>query len=254
MNIYFKNKLIWLTGASSGIGQALAKTLCRRGGKLIISGRNTTALAALQVEFPAQIVLILPFDITDQMATLQAAKKIEQQFGHLDIAIFNAGASQHISSHTFDSAVFKTMMDVNYYSLVYGVEAALPLLQQSKTPQLVGMSSMASYTGLPSGIPYTAAKAAARNFLQGLAVEWYPKIPVSIICPGFVKTPLTNKNKFKMPGIISAEKAAEIIANGIAKKTGEIHFPKHLSLVFKCVCGLPANLKTWLLAKANPKR
>lgn len=246
---YFHDKLIWLTGASSGIGAALVHELAKAGGRLIISGRNREALQTLQQNYPNHIMLILPFDVTDRAATLAAASQIQQQYGHLDIAIFNAGSSQHTSSKHFDTTPYLRMMEINYYSMIYGVEAALPLLRQSKCPQLVGMASIASYTGLPGGSPYTAAKAAARNFLQAMAVELYPTIPVSIICPGFVATPLTAKNKFKMPGIMSAEKAARIIAKGIAKKRGEIHFPHYISLVLKCVAGLPANIKTRLLAR-----
>jgi NADP-dependent 3-hydroxy acid dehydrogenase YdfG len=249
----FQNKLIWLTGASSGIGAALAHELARQGGRLIISGRNSEALQALKQTYPNQILLILPFDITDRAATLAAAVQIQQQFGHVDIAIFNAGASQHTSPKTFEVDAYLRMIEINYYSLIYGVEAVLPLLRQSKCPQLVGMASIASYTGLPGGSPYTAAKAAARNFLQAMAVEFYPQIPVSIICPGFVATPLTAKNKFKMPLLMSSEKAARIIAKGIAKRRGEIHFPKRVSLVLKCIAALPANLKTKLLARTIPK-
>ncbi len=251
--MYFQDKLIWLTGASSGIGFALAKELAKRGGRLIISGRNQEALQRLQQECADQVVMVLPFDITDQAATLVAAAQIQQRFGHLDIAIFNAGASQHTSGNTFEVEPYLNMMQVNYYSMVYGVAAALPLLRQSVCPQLVGMASIASYTGLPGGSPYTAAKAAVRNFLQAMAVELYPTIRVSIICPGFVATPLTAKNKFKMPLIMTPEKAAEIIADGVAKKRGEIHFPKRISLVLKCVASLPANLKTRLLARTIVK-
>lgn len=246
---YFTNKIIWLTGATSGIGYALAKKLLHDGGLLIASGRNEAVLAGLKQQSPKQVLLTLAFDITDKAATLAAAKQIETLGKGLDIAIFNAGASSHASMKTFDSQPYIDMININYFSILYGVEAALPLLRQSATPHLVGMSSIASYTGLPKGAPYCAAKAAARCLMQGLAAELtHENIPVSVICPGFIKTPLTDKNRFPMPFIMPPEKAAGIIAKGLAKHKTEIHFPWQMSLLLKLISSLPAGWVKRLIA------
>lgn len=248
---YFTNKIIWLTGATSGIGYAVCEKLISEGGFIIASGRNKAVLAELKQRYPKQVLLTLAFDITDKAATLAAAKQIEALGKGLDIAIFNAGASSHASMKTFDSQPYINMININYFSILYGVEAALPLLRQSATPHLVGMSSIASYTGLPKGAPYCAAKAAARSLMQGLAAELtHENIPVSVICPGFVKTPLTDKNRFPMPFIMSPEKAARIIAKGLAKHKTEIHFPWQMSLPLKLVSSLPAGWVKQLIARS----
>lgn len=245
---YFSHKTIWITGASSGIGAALARALAAiPNTQLILSGRNVDRLQALQATFSSTVCLILPFDITSRSANHTAVERIKMEVGKLDIAIFNAGASEPVQLAQFDSMVFERMMAVNYYSLVYAIEAALPLLQASTAPHLVGMSSLASYAGMPGAQAYCAAKAAARSFLQGLRCE--VDFPVTTLCPGFVNTPLTQKNTFPMPFLMPAEKAATIILKGIAKQKQELHFPLKLSLPLKLVTSLPNALLTTLVRR-----
>lgn len=241
---------IWITGASSGIGYAVALAAARAGMQVIASGRDSTKLRALQQQ-QANIVLILPFDVTDRSAYGPAVQQIQDKLGGLDIAFFNAGASIHMEVAQFSSAICKQLMDVNYFSLVYGIEAVLPLLRRSRAPQLVGMSSIAAYGGLPQGAAYCASKAAVKTLLEGIRIDLLPEgIPVSIVCPGFVKTPLTDRHQFALPGVISAEKAAKIILKGIARKTHEIHFPKRISLLQKFITSLPSPCFTWIMQKA----
>lgn len=252
----FKNQKIWVTGASSGIGYACVLAFAKQGAStLVISGRNEAKLAELKQKLPNTQVMILPFDVTDKVANLAAAKQIEATLGGIDVVFLNAGASNHFNIKRFDSAIFEEMVKLNYLSLVYGVEAALPLLRKSKQPHLVGMSSIAAYGGLPSAGSYCASKAAARVFLQSVKIDLIPeKIPVSVVCPGFIKTPLTDKNDFPMPFIMGVNKAATIITNGIAKKHGEIHFPKRMSVMLKLMQSLPANWTARLMRMGAPQR
>ncbi|MDO8953868.1 MAG: SDR family NAD(P)-dependent oxidoreductase [Gammaproteobacteria bacterium] len=248
----FNGSRIWITGASSGIGRAVAIELAKRGARLIISGRNKEALFSLQASYPQAIEMVLPFDVTNLNANIAAAQHIKQKFGGIDKVFFNAGASQHMDIENFQSETFVEMMRINYFSLVFGVEAALPLLKASKQPHIIGMSSMAAYHGLPMGEAYSAAKAAARNFLQGLQADLKDQgIKVSIVCPGFVATPLTAKHNFKLPFLLQPEQAAKIIVAGMQKYKAEIAFPKPMIWAAKALNWLPSSLKIVLLARTK---
>jgi len=138
--------------------------------------------------------------------------------------------------------------------MVYAIEAALPLLRQSKAAHIVGMSSTAYYVGLPRSEAYGSSKAAIAHMLNALRISLSSEnIPVSVICPGFVETPLTDKNDFPMPGKITAEEAAVYICKGIAKQAEEIHFPKVFSFIMKVLSALPYFIQTPLLKKMVKK-
>ena len=140
-------------------------------------------------------------------------------------------------------------MALNYYSLIYGVEAVLPLLRKSKAGHLVGMSSVASFLGIPEAEGYCASKAAARIFLEGLRAELYhEKIKVTTICPGFVKTPMISKNDFKMPFLLEADKAAQIIADAIAQQRQELVFPSRMRWILRLLRILPKSWQTRIMA------
>ncbi len=247
MDAYFHKKRVWVTGASAGIGRAVARELAQRGATVIASARNREALNQLTAECLPHAVLALPLDVADQHANLQAAQTIDERCGGLDIALFNAGTCEYVDVATFDSALFERMIRTNFLSMVYGIEAVLPLLRRSPHPHLAGMSSTVAYAGLPRAEAYAASKAAIKNMLEGLRIDLRKeRIPVSIICPGFVNTPLTERNDFPMPFAVSAEEAARRIADGIAAQKEEIHFPKRFSLTFKLFSSLPSPLYTWI--------
>lgn len=235
-------KRIWITGASSGIGKAVAIRLAAAGHTLIISGRNQPLLNELAEQIKATVIA---FEATDKQANLHAAETIKNKFGGLDIAFLNAGICEYVDIKNFDSELFSRVLNNNFMSMVYGIEASLPLLRASLNPHLVGMSSTIGYLGLPRAAAYGASKAAVYNMLQGLRLDLKPEnIPVSIVCPGFVKTPLTEQNTFNMPGMISVEKAAQHIVNGINKQTEEIKFPFAFAMALKFLSVLPSKLCT----------
>jgi NAD(P)-dependent dehydrogenase (short-subunit alcohol dehydrogenase family) len=246
----FTNRRIWITGASTGIGRAVALELAARGATIIASARSHNGLTLLATDSGTGRIHPLPLDVTDRQATLAAAQAIQKQFGGLDIAFFNAGTCEYVDVARFDSAMFERVLQTNFLSMVYGIEAVLPLLRQSKHPHLVGMSSTVAYGGLPRAEAYGASKAAIKHMLESLRIDLRQEhIPVSIVCPGFVKTPLTEKNDFPMPFAVSTERAARSIADGIAAQRHEIHFPKRFSLPFKLLTLLPSRLYTALCSK-----
>ena len=247
-NNHFKDKRVWITGASSGIGQAVALEMAKRGAKVAISARNQPLLHDVADEMGKENTLVVPLDVTIKSQNMSAVKRIEEHWGGLDIAFFNAGTAEYIDIKNFDSDIFERTIKTNFMSMVYGIEAVLPSLRNSTTAQLGGMSSTVSFAGIPRAEAYGASKAAIRNMLQGLRIHLKQEnIDVFTVCPGFVRTPLTDKNDFPMPMRIEVDEAAKIIVNGIAKRTPEIHFPKAFSWTYKLLSFLPSGLYTRLM-------
>jgi short-subunit dehydrogenase len=251
--------VIWVTGASSGIGASLAKELSKNKGlRLIISARGEHNLQSVAAECENPPI-VMPLDVTDKEATVLLAQKIKEQFGRLDIVILNAGDCLYLDIESLDEpidvAIFEKMMNTNFLSTVYGVSATLPLLNNSSQPHLVIMSSSVVYLPLPRAEAYGASKAAVEYFGNTLRIQLAPyKIPVSVIYPGFVKTPLTQKNNFPMPFLISSEESAKRIIRGITNYQAEITFPWPLILLLKTLNLLPIAWQVALLKKTIPKR
>ncbi len=248
---HYRDKVIWITGASSGIGRALTIMLSHLDCELYISSRSIERLreTVSMCADPSKIH-IAEADLTNKQANQDICETIRQHSGRLDIAIFNAGTCEYVDIDNFQSELFERLIQSNYLSMIYGIEASLPLLKQSNNAQLVGMSSTAAYLGLPRSEAYGSTKAAIRNLLRSLKVSLSSKkIDVSVICPGFVKTELTDKNDFSMPCLISAKRASEYILQGIANNKHEIHFPRRFSLTLKLISLLPDAIQFRLLSK-----
>lgn len=240
---------VWVTGASTGIGRAVTIELARRGARVVASARNESALDTLVRECGDR-VQALPLDVTDRQANRWAAEEISRRMGGLDIAFLNAGTCEYVDVASFDSALFERTIRSNFLSMIYGIEAALPLLRQSPAPQLVGMSSTVAYRGLPRSEAYGASKAAIKNLFESLQIDLAREaFRVSVVCPGFVRTPLTDRNDFPMPFRIEADEAARRIVDGIEAGKPEIHFPRRFCLLFKLMTLLPDRLYIRLCAR-----
>lgn len=244
MSYDFRNKVIWLTGASKGIGYELAKYLQSQGARLVLSSRDTSKLN----EFNDAVRL--DCDVTSQEQIQTAVETIEQVYGRLDCIILNAGDAEYVNVNEFSSDIYRRMFEVNFFSQVNAIEHCLPLLRKSVAPYIVAMTSSVAWTGLSRGHAYSASKAASRNFFQGLALDLASEnIPVSIICPGFVRTPLTDKNDFPMPFLMEPENAAKRILIGMQSQKHEIHFPRRFTWLLKLVSMLPAGIRHNLLRR-----
>jgi NAD(P)-dependent dehydrogenase (short-subunit alcohol dehydrogenase family) len=248
--ISVKDRRVWVTGASAGIGRTVVVELVRRGANVIASARNEQALNDLARECGGDRVVVLPLDVTDRQANLHAVEVIRQRLGGLDIAFFNAGTCEYVDVAKFDSAIFERTMQTNVLSMVYGIEAALPLLRGGRQPQLIGMSSTVAYRGLPRTEAYGASKAAIKHLFESLQIDLQRDgIAVSVVCPGFVRTPLTDRNDFPMPFLVEVEEAARRIVDGIEARHPEIHFPKRFSIPFKLLALLPNRLYVALCSR-----
>ena len=245
----FSDKVIWLTGASSGIGRAVAIALSQYQCELYLSARSIENLeqTAQQCSTNARIHL-LAADLSLKTSNQTVCAEIQSRAGRLDLAILNAGSCEYIDVDAFDSGIFEHLLQTNFMSMVYGIESALPLLKNSDTAKLVGMSSVAAYIGIPRSEAYGARKAAIFNMLSALRVSLAVKnICTQVICPGFVATELTARNDFPMPALITAEKAGQAILEGMTTNHFEIHFPKRMSLGLKLLTLLPERLRFALL-------
>jgi short-subunit dehydrogenase len=238
----YKDEIIWIIGASSGIGYALAVELAAQGATLALSARRKEELEKLK-ERIGQRHMIYPLDVTDTELTIRTAKAIHAGNGRIDRVIFMSAAYTPMQLDGLDMLVTRHMVDVNIMGAFNVVHAVLPLLKEQKTGQIALCGSVAGYTGLSGGQPYSATKAAVMNIAESLAAECPNHIDVKLISPGFVRTPLTDKNKFSMPMIITPETAAKAIANRLSSKRFEIHFPKKFTLMLKFLDLLPYSLK-----------
>jgi short-subunit dehydrogenase len=248
---FFDNKVIWITGASSGIGRALAIALSEFNCQIFISSRtHDHLLKTKEMCHQPENIHIEQGDLSNLATNKTICEHIRSKAGHLDLAILNAGTCEYVDIDNFDSRLFERLITNNYLSMVYGIESSLPLLKATRNSQLVGMSSTAGYIGIPRSEAYGSTKAAIINMLRALKVSLKPyNIDVSVICPGFVKTELTDRNEFPMPAIITADQAARHIIHGIAKRDHEIHFPKQFTLALKLISVLPDKLQFWLMSK-----
>ncbi|MEH6688540.1 MAG: SDR family NAD(P)-dependent oxidoreductase [Halopseudomonas sabulinigri] len=247
-------KRIWLTGASSGMGLEMANQLAAQGHKLALTARSAKPLLELAERYPGQI-LVITADLTDAEAVQAAGEQIGAAWGALDLAILNAGTCEYMDLPSFDSALFARVMQVNVQGTAHCIEAALPLLRKGEKPRLVGVGSSVTFVPLPRAEAYGASKAAVRYLFQSLELDLAQYgIKVSLVSPGFVKTPLTENNDFPMPMQVSSEKAARAILQGIERGKREIRFPGVFIALLRLIGSLPAGLRHLLtsrLARSN---
>ncbi|MEJ2761064.1 MAG: SDR family NAD(P)-dependent oxidoreductase [Gammaproteobacteria bacterium] len=244
---------IWLIGASSGIGLALAEELASDDRVLYLSARHRDALDELANRLPGRTVS-LPLDITDKESLDGAAKIIGDQGTGLDMVIINAGTCEYIDVGDIDIAAARRVMDTNFWGALFTVSAVLPLLRTARLmrpstrPRLVFVSSSVTYLALPRAGAYGASKAALRYFAESLRLDLQHKgIDVRVVSPGFVKTPLTDRNDFSMPFLMDADRAARCIVKGLAGSRFDIHFPGRFTRLLKTVALLPDFLRHRLL-------
>ena len=236
----WRGKTVWLVGASSGIGQATAHALHAKGAKVFVSARNTQALDAFAAAHPGSVAL--PVDASDPAAVNTAAQAIFAA-GPLDLVLYCAGYYKEMRATEFDLGEMLRHQQVNYVGALYVLDAVLPHFVARKAGHISLISSVAGYRGLPKSLAYGPTKAALINLAETLYVDLKDsQVGVSLICPGFVETPLTAQNQFTMPGLIKPAQAADEILRGWAKGQFEIHFPKRFTLWMKALALLPAAL------------
>ena len=234
---------IWLTGASSGIGAALAELLLQGGHRLALSARTATPLHALAERYPGQ-VLVAAGDLSDATQVRAIGERIARVWGALDSVILNAGTCEYVDVQTFEAAMIERVVRANLFSASYCIEAALPLLRLGREPHLVGIGSSVTYLPLPRAAAYGASKAGMRYLLEALRLDLAAEgIAVTLASPGFVDTPLTQKNDFPMPMRWPVDKAARHIAERLEQRPYEIAFPGPFITILRLLAHLPKRLQ-----------
>ena len=229
----------WVVGASSGIGAAVALKLAEAGYLVAASARNKTALDLLAAEAGGPI-RAFPVDIRDRDAVSRTLLEIEETMGSVDLAVFAAGIYLRDEPGRFDAELVSKTFDVNVMGMSHCLETVLGSMVPRRSGHVAIIASVSGYAGLPGGGVYGASKSALITLAEGIYPELKEKgIAVSVVNPGFVRTPLTDANDFPMPFMISAEDAADRIVRGLRSKRFEIAFPKRLVFLLKLLRLLP---------------
>ena len=243
-------RVVWITGASTGIGRAVALKLARRGIIVAASARSPDALAALAAEHAN--IKVYPLDVADRAAQAATIAAIERELGPIDLAILCAGVWLPGSSESFDAAKIEQAMTVNYMASVYALETLLPAMRGRGRGHIAFVASVAGYIGLPQAIAYAPTKAALINLAECLKSDVARfGIDVSVINPGFVNTPMTKSNTFPMPFLMKVDDAADAIVNGLERKRFEIAFPWQLVTLLKLARRLPYSWFFWLISRGG---
>ena len=238
---------ILITGATSGIGEALAKRCVNDGHKVIACGRNEEKLAELA---KIENMTTCRFDVTDEVATKEALAHVK-----CDIAVLNAGTCEYVDINNVEPDMFKRVFDANVFGVVNVVSALIPVLKSGN--KIVFVDSLARLLPFPKSQAYGASKAALNYIAKSFEVDLAHKgIAVQTLSPGFVKTPLTDKNDFPMPMVISAEEAAEYMLKGIVSSRSSVYFPRRFSFIVRLLNLLPERVqkKICINMRQKPKK
>ena len=236
-----------------GIGEALARRLARDGAEVVASARSADRLAALATEGVGRIVP-WPLDITDHAAVATAVARIEAERGPIDVAVLNAGTHRPVSAADFTAQGLRELMEINVMGTAACLEALMPRMIARGQGRIAVVASVAGYRGLPTSAYYGATKAALINLTESLKFDLdRAGVTIQLIDPGFVKTPLTDRNEFPMPFLISADVAADRIARGLRGKGFEIAFPRAFVWILKLLRLLPYRLYFPLVGRTTGK-
>jgi NAD(P)-dependent dehydrogenase (short-subunit alcohol dehydrogenase family) len=233
----WRGRSVWLIGASSGIGLATAKALHAAGARVAVSARNAQLLQQFVDEHPGAYAVAL--DVCDSAAMLQASCDVQAQQG-LDVVVYCAGYYQPLRAIAYSLEYMLRHQDVNYIGAARMLDVVLPALLAQGAGHISLVASVAGFRGLPQSLAYGPTKAALINLAETLYYDLSPRgIGVSVVTPGFVATPLTSRNDFAMPALISPDKAAQDMLRGWAKGEFQIHFPKRFTRVLQLLRVLP---------------
>lgn len=247
-------KSIVITGGSSGIGEALALHYAAPGVFLALSGRNQTRLDAVAEACRAKGARVegKVIDVTDEAAMRAWIDGLDEQ-GPLDLVIANAGIAviprKGLSLHEMTKQSFA----VNVAGVFNTIHPAIERMKDRKRGQVALMSSIAGFRGMPGAAPYSASKVAVKGYGEALRGTYWGRVEISVICPGFVESRMTEKNSFPMPFLMTSERAARIIARGLQRNRGVIAFPLPTALAVRFLTLLPNRLSDWILRRAPVK-
>lgn len=248
---YWQRKRVWIIGASTGIGAETARLLLRQGANVALSARRAEPLQAIAAQHP-QTSLVQPLDVTDAASVQHAWSAILTHWQGIDLVLVVAGGHEAMRADSFDLDKANRLIDLNLRGPLNCLDAVLPTLLRQHHGAIGIVASVAGYSGLPKALIYGPTKAALINLCESLYLDLRPRgIGVHLINPGFVDTPLTAKNDFQMPALISASEAAQALIAGLERGQFHIHFPKRFTNVLRIFRLLPYRLYFWLVHKGT---
>ena len=242
-------KKIWITGASSGIGKALAEKFAAEGWKVAVSARRKEILDKMSGH---ENIFSYPLDVTNQDQIKNSFEEIIKDFNGLNLCVFSSGTYDPKLEQEINVVQNKFVMETNFFGVLYCIKTVENYFKNKKDGHISIVSSIAAYRGLPNSSGYGPSKAALTNLTESLYFDFKKyNVRISLVSPGFIKTPLTDKNEFSMPFIKSPEFAAEKMFNGLTKsKAFEIRFPKALTILLKIFRVLPYKIYLYLIDKS----
>jgi len=243
-------KVAWVVGGSSGIGAAVARELQSRGALVAISARRHDELA----EVSAGTMLVVTADVTDAASLTDAASRIRDELGPIDLAVLSAGYWKQMTANDWDTETFNRHVQVNLIGMSNAIAAVLPEMLARRSGVIAGISSVAGYRGLAGAEAYGATKAGQINLLESLRVHIAGEgVRVTTICPGFVRTDLTAANAFPMPFMIEADTAGRAICAGLERERTEIVFPVPMAILMKAARFVPGRLWSALWSRTSQR-
>jgi short-subunit dehydrogenase len=249
-------KVVWITGASSGIGAEVAREAARRGAHVIVTARRADALEELAAS--AAGIQAAPGDITDAESIAAVVDGIVSARGHIDIALLNAGTYRPILPEEFSAELFRPHVEVNIMGTVNCIEAVLPHMRRRGAGRIAVVASVTGFASLPMASAYGATKAFLISMADSLRADLAGErsgVEVTVVAPGFVRTDLTEQNDFEMPFVIDADEAARTIVDGLEAGDAEIAFPRRMSFAMKAIGRwLPGPLRRGYVARIARKR
>jgi len=249
--VRYPGAVVWITGASSGIGESLDREMASRGARVAITARRGDRLDAIARDR----MLSVPADVTDLDAMRAAAARVEEELGPIDLAVLNAGTWRQMDVTAWDTELFRLHVETNLMGMVHGIDAVLPGMRRRRGGVIAGVSSVAGYRGWPSSEAYGSTKAAEINLLESLRIDLLPLgIRVLTVCPGFVRSDLTSQNTFRMPFLMEPPDAAARIADGIAREKAEMVFPLPMMLLMKATRLVPVRPWAALMSRQAKTR
>ena len=244
-----EKKVIWITGASSGIGKALALKFANEGWYVAISARRESLLNEISDNY--ENISAFPLDVTDKLKCKEVFEEIKKKFNNIDICFFSTGTWDPKKEKDIDVEQIENVFKVNFFGTLNTIKTVENYFKNKKSGIITIVSSIAGYKGLPNSTGYGPSKSALNNLTESLYFDFgRSNVRVCLVSPGFIQTPMTDKNDFKMPFLKTPEYAAEKIYDGlINKKVFEIHFPKQLTLLLKFFSLLPNSIYLGLMKK-----
>jgi len=242
-------KTIWITGGSTGIGKALAIKFANEGWNVAISARRENLLKEISEKY--ENIHSFPLDVTNKNKCNEVFDDIKNKFNNVDICFFSTGTWNPKKEKDIDVEQIEDVFKVNFFGTVNSIKAVEKYFKEKKSGIITIVSSIAGYRGLPNSTGYGPSKSALNNLTESLYFDFKRfGVRVCLVSPGFIKTPMTDKNDFKMPFLKTTEYAAKKIYDGlINKKVFEIHFPKSLTIILKILSLLPSKIYFGLIGK-----